>query len=100
LRLTDAKGLLLAGLSHTKERNSPDHALTGWAWSADSTALRTNSLQTGNFSGKMERSRSMRHNFYTSNARFRCFFHVFSKKITGKIIDTISVIEADNRAFR
>ncbi len=45
------KGRHLAGLSHTKERNSPKSALDGWRRSADRAGLHGNSLLTGNFTG-------------------------------------------------
>jgi len=47
------KSPLLAGLSYTKERNSPISGLAGWRYSANSTSLCVNSLQTGNFTRKI-----------------------------------------------
>ena len=96
----DEKSPTLAGLSATKEGNSPKRGLPGWRHSADRTRLQANSLLTGNFTGIL-RFRGSLDRFRSKKPLRRSHFSRNSlRKLTGKIFQRTGNFFAGIREFR
>ncbi len=79
--------------------SGPKPGLPGWRRSPDRTCLRTNSLQTGSFTGKFQISRARRPIPARSSPRSYALFSGFPVEINRENIDLNREFESKNSDF-